>query len=77
MDKNGPDWFVGNVFNGARPWFPGPRGFYDHVDNALDLDFGYQGTVPERRSKPLNHFQPNEATDGTGNVGNARHQPSG
>lgn len=73
----GPDWFVGDLFIGAGPWFHGPRGFYGHVDNRYDPRHGYHGPMPQRGVQPFNHFQPNEARDGKGHVGNAGHQPSG
>src|ERR1700679_993208 len=72
----GPDWFVGGVFLGAGPWFHGPRGFYGHVDNRYDPHNGYHGPVPERGAQPFPHFQPNEARDGQGHVGNAGHAPT-
>jgi hypothetical protein len=69
----GPDWFVGGVFIGAGPWFHGHPGFYGHVDNRFDPRHGYNGPFPERGEKPFNHFHPNEARDGRGNVGTANH----
>ena len=72
----GPDWFVGGVFLGAGPWFHGPHGFYGHVDNRFDPHHGYAGPVPERGSRPFNHFQGNEARDGRGKVGDAGHDGS-
>ena len=72
----GPDWFVGGVFIGAGPWFHGPHGFYGHVDNRYDPRHGYHGPMPSRGAQPFNHFQPNEARDGHGNVGNASHPPT-
>lgn len=72
----GPDWFIGGVFVGAGPWFHGPHGFYGHVDNRYDPRNGYHGPMPARGAAPFNHFQPNEARDGVGHVGNAPHSPS-
>jgi hypothetical protein len=72
----GPDWFVGGVFLGAGPWFHGPRGFYGHVDNRYDPRNGYHGPLPGRGAQPFNHFQPNEARDGQGHIGNAGHAPT-
>jgi uncharacterized membrane protein YgcG len=73
----GPDWFLGGVFVGAGPWFHGPHGFYGHVDNRYDPHHGYHGPMPSRGVEPFNHFQPNEARDGQGHVGNAGHSPAG
>ena len=72
----GPDWFADGLFIGAGPWFHGPRGFYGHVDNRYDPRRGYHGPMPSRGAQPFNHFQPNEARDGRGHVGNASHAPT-
>jgi hypothetical protein len=69
----GPDWFVGGAFLGAGPWFHGPRGFYGHVDNRYDPHHGYVGPMPGRGDRAFNHFQPNEARDGQGHIGNPGH----
>ncbi len=71
----GPDWFNSGIFIGAGPWFHGPRGFYGHVDNRFDPHHGYNGPTPNRGDRAFNHFQPNEAHDGRGQIGNAGHQP--
>jgi hypothetical protein len=73
----GPDWFVGGIFLGAGPWFHGPRGFYGHVDNRYDPRNGYHGPLPDHGAQPFNHFQPNEARDGQGHIGNAGHDAGG
>src|ERR1700729_2738953 len=73
----GPDWFPGGVFIGAGPWFHGPHGFYGHVDNRYDPHYGYHGPMPPRGAAPFQHFQPNEARDGQGHIGNAGHAPTG
>jgi len=73
----GPDWFVGGLFLGAGPWFHGPRGFYGHVDNRYDPRNGYHGPLPSHGAQAFNHFQPNEARDGQGHIGNAGHDPGG
>ena len=73
----GPDWFTGGIFIGAGPWFHGPRGFYGHVDNRFDPRHGYHGPFPDRGEQSFNHFHPNEARDGHGNIGNAGHEPFG
>jgi hypothetical protein len=70
----GPDWFVGGAFIGAGHWHHGPAGFYGHVDNRYDPHHGYAGPFPERGEQPFNHFHPNEARDGHGNVGHAPHE---
>jgi hypothetical protein len=72
----GPDWFASGIFIGAGPWFHGPHGFYGHVDNRYDPHYGYRGPMPPRGAAPFNHFQPNEARDGQGHVGNAPHSPA-
>lgn len=72
----GPDWFADGIFIGAGPWFHGPRGFYGHVDNRYDPRHGYHGPMPNRGDQAFSHFQPNEARDGRGHVGNAGHAPS-
>lgn len=73
----GPDWFIDGLFIGAGPWFHGPRGFYGHVDNRWDPRHGYHGPMPQRGAEAFQHFQPNEARDGRGHVGNAGHEPGG
>lgn len=64
----GPDWFVGDVFIGAGPWFHGRPDFHGHVDNRYDPHHGYHGPLPSRGAQPFNHFQGNEARDGRGKV---------
>ncbi len=73
----GPDWFAAGVFIGAGPWFRGPRGFYGHVDNRFDPHNGYAGPFPSRGERPFSHFHANEARDGQGHVGSARHDGGG
>jgi hypothetical protein len=48
----GPEWFDGGVFIGAGPWYHGRRGFYGHVDHALDFRQGYRGPFPQRGERP-------------------------
>lgn len=48
----GPEWFNGGIFIGAGPWYHGRRGFYGHVDHALDIRQGYRGALPERGARP-------------------------
>lgn len=69
----GPDWFVGGLFVGAGPWFHGRRDFYGHVDNRYDPHHGYAGPLPNRGERAFTQFHGNEARDGRGHVGNARH----
>jgi hypothetical protein len=69
----GPDWFNDGVFIGVGPWFRGPAHFWGHVDNRYDPRHGYRGPLPARGAQPFSHFQPNEARDGHGHVGNAGH----
>lgn len=73
----GPDWFSGGLFIGVGPWFHGSHGFYGHVDNRYDPRHGYSGPFPGRGEQPFNHFHANEARDGQGHVGNARHEGNG
>ena len=73
----GPDWFVGDVFIGAGPWFHGPAGFHGHVDNRFDPHHGYRGPLPSRGAEPFNHFQANEARDGHGHVVKAPNHAGG
>jgi hypothetical protein len=60
----GPEWFVGERFVGAGPWFHGPAGFRGHVDNRFDPHHGYHGAFPERGDVPFHHFRGNEVRDG-------------
>ena len=73
----GPDWFTGGIFIGAGPWYHGHPGWYGHVDNRYDPHHGYVGPLPARGAQPFNHFQPNEAHDGMGHVGNPGHEGGG
>ena len=71
----GPEWFNGEVFIGAGPWFHGANDFYGNVNNRLHPDHGYNGPMPKRGEKgeaskrvDSQHFQGNEARDGRGHV---------
>jgi hypothetical protein len=71
----GPEWFTGNVFVGAGPWFHGKTEFRGNVDNSLDPQKGYKGPKPNRREKaePTKrvdsaHFKGNEERDGRGHA---------
>jgi hypothetical protein len=76
----GPEWFNGNGFIGAGPWFHGDNDFHGNVNNRLHPDNGYKGPHPERGekaevSKKIDsaHFQGNEARDGRGHVSERKH----
>ncbi len=69
----GPEWFNGDVFIGAGPWFHGAADFHGHVDNHFHPDHGYKGHMPERGEKmepsrrvDAAHFKGNEMRDGRG-----------
>jgi hypothetical protein len=71
----GPEWFSGNVFVGAGPWFHGPSEFRGNVNNAYHPDHGYAGPLPARGEKAdpakrvdQGHFTGNEQRDGRGHV---------
>ena len=71
----GPEWFSGDVFIGAGPWFHGSSDFKGHVNNKFHPDHGYKGPVPERGEKAAPekrvdaaHFKGNEMRDGHGHV---------
>jgi hypothetical protein len=71
----GPEWFNGDVFIGAGPWFHGAPEFQGHVNNKFHPDHGYKGPVPQRGEKPepakrvdSAHFKGNEVRDGRGHA---------
>src|SRR5579862_9279124 len=71
----GPEWFTGDVFIGAGPWFHGSSDFQGHVNNRLHPEHGYKGALPQPGEKPepakrvtASHFKGNEVRDGRGNV---------
>jgi hypothetical protein len=71
----GPEWFTGDVFVGAGPWFHGPNEFQGHVNNRLHPEHGYKGALPRPGEKPepakrvaAAHFKGNEVRDGRGHV---------
>ena len=71
----GPEWFTGDVFVGAGPWFHGSSDFHGNVDNRLDPQRGYKGPKPNRgeKAEPSKrvdsaHFKGNEVRDGRGHV---------
>jgi hypothetical protein len=71
----GPEWFSGDVFVGAGPWFHGKTDFRGKVDNSYDPQKGYKGSKPNRgeKAEPTKrvdnaHFKGNEERDGRGHV---------
>ena len=71
----GPEWFNGDGFIGAGPWFHGANEFQGNVNNRLHPNNGYKGPTPARGekaepSKKIDsaHFQGNEARDGRGHT---------
>ena len=71
----GPEWFNGEVFIGAGPWFHGPSEFRGNVNNRLHPQNGYKGPAPKRGEKAepakrvdSKHFKGNEVRDGRGHV---------
>src|ERR1700722_15865675 len=75
----GPEWFSGDAFIGAGPWFHGRDDFRGNVDNAYHPDHGYKGAMPNRgekfdAAKRVNsaHFRGNEERDGRGHATEAK-----
>jgi len=71
----GPEWFNGDVFIGAGPWFHGASDFQGHVNNRLHPEHGYKGALPQRGEKAepekrvtSAHFKGNEVRDGRGHT---------
>ena len=71
----GPEWFTGDVFVGAGPWFHGKSEFRGKVDNSFDPKNGYKGSKPNRgeKAEPTKrvdsaHFKGNEERDGRGHA---------
>jgi hypothetical protein len=71
----GPEWFTGDVFIGAGPWFHGPSNFRGNVNNAFHPEHGYKGAMPNPGEKPeaarrvdKAHFTGNEERDGRGHA---------
>ena len=71
----GPEWFTGDVFIGAGPWFHGSSDFQGHVNNRLHPEHGYKGPLPHAGEKAepakratASNFKGNEVRDGRGNV---------
>jgi hypothetical protein len=75
----GPEWFNGEAFIGAGPWFNGANEFRGHVNNRFHPEHGYRGAMPQRgeRAEPSKrvdsaHFKGNEMRDGRGHTASAR-----
>ena len=75
----GPEWFSGDVFIGAGPWFHGPGEFRGHVNNTYHPEHGYKGALPSRgeQAEPAKrvdqeHFIGNEERDGRGHATEAK-----
>jgi hypothetical protein len=75
----GPEWFNGDVFIGAGPWFHGANEFQGHVNNRLQPEHGYKGPLPQRgeKAEPAKrvdsaHFKGNEVRDGRGHAGGGK-----
>jgi len=75
----GPEWFSGDVFIGAGPWFHGANTFQGHVNNRLHPEHGYKGQLPQagEKAEPAKrvdaaHFKGNEVRDGRGHVADSK-----
>jgi len=75
----GPEWFSGDVFIGAGPWFHGRNEFRGQVNNNFHPDHGYRGEFPHRgeRAEPAHRpdrssFKGNEERDGRGHETHGR-----
>lgn len=71
----GPEWFNGEVFIGAGPWFHGASDFQGHVNNRFHPEHGYKGAMPQRGEQAVPakrvsaaHFKGNEVRDGRGHA---------
>jgi hypothetical protein len=76
----GPEWFSGDVFIGAGPWFHGPSNFHGHVNNSFHPEHGYKGPMPNKGEKAepskrvdKSHFKGNEERDGRGHATGDKH----
>ena len=57
----GPEWFNGDGFIGAGPWFHGASNFQGNVNNRLHPEHGYKGprrNVARRRSRRRKSIEP-------------------
>ena len=72
----GPEWFNGDGFVGAGPWFHGASDFQGNVNNRLHPEHGYKGPMPKVGDRPepgkrldkVEHFKGNEMRDGRGHT---------
>src|SRR6202158_4083993 len=71
----GPEWFNGEVFIGAGPWFHGSGGFRGNVNNSFHPEHGYKGPMPNpgEKAEPTRRvskgsFKGNEERDGRGHA---------
>jgi hypothetical protein len=71
----GPEWFNGDVFIGAGPWFHGAENFRGNVNNGFHPEHGYKGALPNRGEKAepakrisKDSFKGNEERDGRGHA---------
>jgi hypothetical protein len=70
----GSEWFNGGAFIGVGPWFHGSNDFHGSVNNSLDPQHGYNGSMPKAGDKPAaqrqapEQFKGNEERDGRGNT---------
>jgi hypothetical protein len=71
----GPEWFNGEVFIGAGPWFHGSSDFHGNVNNRYHPEHGYKGAMPKvgEKAEPAKRvtsaqFKGNEVRDGRGHV---------
>ncbi|MGA2810355.1 MAG: hypothetical protein ABSG16_03070 [Candidatus Acidiferrum sp.] len=76
----GPEWFDGETFIGAGPWFHGSDSFRGNVNNRLHPEHGYNGPMPQRGEKAESskridsaHFKGNEERDGRGHATPGKH----
>jgi len=75
----GPEWFSGEAFIGAGPWFHGGNEFRGQVNNRFHPEHGYKGAMPQRgeKAEPARrvdsaHFKGNEMRDGRGHASGGR-----
>jgi hypothetical protein len=76
----GPEWFNGEVFIGAGPWFHGAKDFRGNVNNTFHPEHGFKGPMPSRgeKAEPAKrvdkaHFSGNEERDGRGHATGDKH----
>jgi hypothetical protein len=76
----GPEWFSGDGFIGAGPWFHGRDEFRGKVNNTFHPQNGYKGPMPNRGEKAepakrvsSENFKGNEERDGRGHATEGKH----